>query len=132
MTRMHSAPSQDRKLPFAGLILLLPTLLLLFTVFSKFVLGIDPLYDAYDRFYTDPLLTALRPITDIVTVLGPFLALAVCLLPVLTLHVRREERTVAGSVSVTAGPFTLAVLAVSLVCVGIVLLFGFVEHFEPR
>jgi hypothetical protein len=115
----------------AGIVLLVPTLAFLFVMFTRFVLGIEGLYDAWDAFYTNPDYRTANWLLERFVVLAPFAALALAALPVTRIQLAREHGELAASVRVSASAVTTVVILVSLLVIAVIGAYGFVENFRP-
>lgn len=115
----------------AAIVLLVPTIAFLFIMFTRFVLGVEGLYNAWDRFYTDPGLSALNWVLERIMVLAPFAALALAALPATQVRWTKEEGGMVASVSMKLNPATAAVIVLSLAVIGVIMGYGFVENFRP-
>ncbi len=115
----------------AAAVLLLPTLIFLLIMFTRFVLGLEGPYNAWERFYMNPGLSALNWALERFMVLAPFGALALAALPITHLQVGREDGALVASVSVKVSSVTIGVILVALLMIAAIMGYGFVENFKP-
>ena len=116
---------------FLGL-LLLPTSVFFTIMFSKFVLGIDTAYDAYDSFYTDPDWSTVNWFLELLVVFSPVLALFLGMYRLLDIHFDHDANGWVSIIRVKPHVLNLTIVGISLLFVSIIAVYGFLEHFQMR
>jgi hypothetical protein len=111
-----------RRLALVGLLLTLPTILFLGYVVATYGLGLAAPSDVIEVLVQGPL---VEPIT----VLGPFLALAIAVWSVARVRMRWQGGALSAVVTVHARRLNLAVLAVAGLLSVVILVYGLIENF---
>jgi hypothetical protein len=129
--RSHSMKLKESGFLVVAFITLLPTLIFLVIMFSKFSLGIDAIYDAWDSFYRDSDWRTVNMLIELIVILGPAVALLITAARTTRIQIGQENGALISTVTFRASRATIAVILVGLVLFGLVATYGFVEHFRP-
>jgi hypothetical protein len=133
LARHREVRVNERRLAFAGLVLLLAPLFFVAASLLKYELGIGYLFDPLDAFLTDPQrLRVFNLISPVVFLGGLGLALALNAYAVLPLNVGREDGVIVGTVRLEVRFWNIAVAALSLLLLVTLVGYSFVENFVYR
>jgi hypothetical protein len=113
-------------------LLVLPALYLEGVSLTRHLAPGNPFYAALDALGRDAQLGTVNAIFTAATLLGPVLAIAVCLLVVLRLEWRREPGGFATTIHVRDRLLPLATIGLSLGVLALLFLYAFFENFVPR
>jgi hypothetical protein len=113
-------------------LLVLPALYLEVVSLTRHLAPGNPFYAALDAVGRDSPLGAVSAIFTGATLLGPVLAIAVCLLAVLRLEWRREPGGFLTTIHVRDRLLPLATIGLSLGVLALLFLYAFFENFVPR
>jgi hypothetical protein len=113
-------------------LLLLPALYLELVSLTRDLAPGNPLYAALDALSRDPQWHGVNALFTAAVLLGPVLALALCLLAVLRLEWRREPGGFSTIVHVRGQLLPLATIGLSLGVLALLFLYAFFENFVPR
>jgi hypothetical protein len=131
--RHREVDVNDRRLAWAGLALLAAPLFFVGASLLKYELGIGFLFDPLDNFLSDPQrLRVFNLISPVVFLGGLGLALALNAYAVLRLDVGREDGAIVGTVRLEVRYWNIAVAAVSLLLLGTLVGYFFLENFVYR
>jgi hypothetical protein len=127
ISRMRVAPLAN----FAFL-LVLPALYLEVVSLTRHLAPGNPFYAALDALGRNAALGTVNTIFTTATLLGPVLAIVVCLLAVLRLEWRRELGGFVTTIHVRDRLLPLATIGLSLGVLALLFLYAFFENFVPR
>jgi hypothetical protein len=113
-------------------ILVFPALYLEVVSLTRHLAPGNPFYAALDALGRDAQLGTVNAIFTVATLLGPVLAIAVCLLVVLRLEWRRELGGFITTIHVRDRLLPLATIGLSLGVLALLFLYAFFENFVPR
>jgi hypothetical protein len=129
--RNHTMQKRSSLTSVIGVVLLIPTTVFLSIMFSKFALGIDYFYHAYDSFYMNPELSAVNFVLERFIVLAPGIAFLLGIVPILEVKLDREAGTVVGTVRLKPALANILIVGWSLSFIAIITIYGFMENFQP-
>jgi hypothetical protein len=115
-----------------AILLLLPALYLEVVSLTRQLAHGNPFYAALDALSQNPQWRTLNAVFTAAVLLGPLLALALCLFAVLRLGWRRETGGFVATVHVRDQWLPLATIGLSLAVLGLLFLYAFLENFVPR
>ena len=115
-----------------AILLVLPALFLEVVSLTRPLAPGNPLYAALDALSRLPQLHVVNAIFTVAVLLGPVLAIALCLLAVLRLEWRREPGGFSTVVHVRDQLLPLATIGLSLAVLVLLFLYAFFENFVPR
>jgi hypothetical protein len=115
-----------------AILLLLPALFLEVVSLTRRLVPGNPLYAALDALGRSPQLHVVNAIFTAAVLLGPVLAIALCLLAVLRLQWQRETGGFVATVHVRDHLLPLATMGLSFVVLALLFLYAFFENFVPR
>ncbi len=115
-----------------AILLLLPALFLEVVSLTRRWAPGNPLYAALDALGRSPQLHVVNAIFAAAVLLGPVLAIALCLLAVLRLQWQRETGGFVATVHVRDHLLPLATIGLSLTVLALLFLYAFFENFVPR
>jgi hypothetical protein len=113
-------------------LLLLPALYLEVVSLTRHLAPGNPFYAALDALGRDARLAAVNSIFTVATLLGPVVAIAVCLMAVLRMEWRREPGGVVTTIHVRDQALPLATIVLGLGVLSLLFLYAFFENFVPR
>jgi hypothetical protein len=113
-------------------LLVLPALYLEVVSLTRHLAPGNPFYAALDALGRDAHLGTVNAIFTAATLLGPVLAIALCLLAVLRLEWRRELGGFVTTIHVRDRLLPLATIGLSLGVLAFLFLYAFFENFVPR
>ena len=128
---MSAAPLRMRAANFAFL-LLLPALYLVVVSLTRHLAPGNPFYGALDAVGSTSQWPAVSAVFTVATLLGPVVAMALCVLAILRLEWRREVGGFVATVHVRDHLWPLFTLGLSLSLLGLLFLYAFFENFVPR
>jgi hypothetical protein len=127
---MSPAPLRTRAANFAFL-LLLPALYLVVVSLTRHLAPGNPFYGALDAVGSAQW-QAVNAVFTAAVLLGPVVAVALCVLAILRLEWRREVGGFVATVHVRDHLWPLFTLGLSLSLLGMLFLYAFFENFVPR
>jgi hypothetical protein len=113
-------------------LLVLPALYLEVVSLTRHLAPGNPFYAALDALGRNAQLGTVNAIFTAATLLGPVLAIAVCLLVVVRLEWRREMGGFVTTIHVRDRLLPLATIGLSLGVLALLFLYAFFENFVPR
>ena len=113
-------------------LLVLPALYLEVVSLTRHLAPGNPFYAALDAVGRSSQLGAVSAIFTGATLLGPVLAITVCLLAILRLEWRRESGGFVTTIHVRDRLLPLATIGLSLGVLALLFLYAFFENFVPR
>ncbi len=113
-------------------LLLLPALFLEGASLTRHLAPGNPLYGALDALSRDPHLQTANQLFTLSVLIGPLLAITLCLLAVLRLEWRREPGGFITTVHVRDRLLPLLTIAGSLGVLALLFAYAFFENFVPR
>jgi len=120
----------NKKFLWISLLALIPALLLIIPGLSQSLLGNLSLNNALDTLYANaPYLEILR--SPVLLLGGLLLAFILNLLPALTLRLERGADVLISVITFKPVPLHWAFIGMSLLMVGIILIYAFIENFGP-
>jgi hypothetical protein len=123
----------ERRLAWAGVVLLSAPLFFVVASLLKYELGIGFLFDPLDAFLSDRgRQQVFNVISPVVFLGGLGLALALNAYAVVRLNVGREDGAIVGTVRLEVRFWNIAVAALSLLLLGTLIGYFFVENFVYR
>lgn len=128
---MPASALRARAANFA-ILLLLPALFLEVVSLTRPLAPGNLFYTALDALSRNPQLHAVNAVFTAAVLLGPVLALALCLLAVLRLGWQRETGGFVATVHVHDQLLPLVTIGLSLAVLGLLFLYAFLENFVPR
>lgn len=133
LARHREVKMNERRLAWAGLVLLAAPLFFVAASLLKYELGIGVLFDPLDAFLSDPgRQHVFNLISPVVFLGGLGLALALNAYAVLRLNVGREDGAIVSTVRLEVRFWNIAVAALSLVLLVTLVGYFFVENFVYR
>ena len=115
-----------------AILMLLPALFLEVVSLTRRLAPGNPLYAALDALGRNPQLHVVNAIFTAAVLLGPVLAIALCLLAVLRLQWQRETGGFVATVHVRDHLLPLATIGLSCAVLALLFLYAFFENFVPR
>jgi hypothetical protein len=115
-----------------AILLLLPALYLEVVSLTRHLAPGNPFYAALDAVGRTPQSGVVSAVFTATVLLGPVLAIALCLLAVLRLEWRREVGGFVATLHVRDHLLPLATIGLSLGVLGLLFLYAFFENFVPR
>jgi hypothetical protein len=115
-----------------AVLLVVPALYLEVVSLTRHLAPGNPFYAALDALGRDSQLGPVSAVFTAATLLGPVLAMALCLLAVLRLEWRREVGGFVTTVHVRDRLLPLATIGLSLGVLALLFLYAFFENFVPR
>jgi hypothetical protein len=126
MSRLiQSAGSHPVRLATVGLIVLLPTLLLMTLAVLKYVVGFAGPFDAIEPLAT-PWVT--NPIVETALILAPYLAVLLATLPIVQLRIGWRQSRLSGSIALSAPAVNLVVAFLSVAVAAAMALYWVAEN----
>jgi hypothetical protein len=111
----------NKKLTLIGLAFLVPALLLEFAGMSKFWWSpTNPLYLAFETVFSDSRFIALNVVAQALVIVGPALAVVLCILPILRVSLRREADMLIGTVAIKGNVVNLVIVACGLIGMAVI------------
>ena len=127
-----SASTLRTRAAHCAILLLLPALFLEVVSLTRPLAPGNLLYAALDALGRNPQLHTVTAVFTAAVLLGPVLALALCLLAVLRLGWHREPGGFVATIHVRDHLLPLATIGLSLAVLGLLFLYAFFENFVPR
>ena len=115
-----------------AIVLLLPALYLEVVSLTRHLAPGNPFYMALDAVGRTPQSGVVNAVFTAAVLLGPVLAIALCLLAVLRLEWRREVGGFVATLHVRDHLLPLATMGLSVGVLGLLFLYAFFENFVPR
>jgi hypothetical protein len=115
-----------------AILLLLPALYLEVVSLTRHLAPGNPFYAVLDAVGRTPQSGVVNAVFTATVLLGPVLAIALCLLAVLRLEWRREVGGFVATLHVRDHLLPLATIGLSLGVLGLLFLYAFFENFVPR
>ena len=115
-----------------AILLVLPALFLEVVSLTRPLAPGNPLYAALDALSRVPQWHLVNALFNVAVLLGPVVAIALCLLVVLRLEWRREPGGFLTTVHVRDRLLPLATIGLSLAVLALLFLYAFFENFVPR
>jgi hypothetical protein len=113
-------------------LLVVPALYLEVVSLTRHLAPGNPFYAALDALGRDAQLGAVSAVFTAATLLGPVLAITLCLLAVLRLEWRREPGGFVTTLHVHDRLLPLATIGLSMGVLALLFLYAFFENFAPR
>jgi hypothetical protein len=122
---LQSTTTHPTRLATVGLVIVLPTLLLVTLSILKYVVGFAGPFDAVEPF-ASPWVTS--PIVETALILAPYVALLLATMPVVQLRIGWHQSRLNGSIAVSAPAVNLVVAFLSLAVAGVMALYWVAEN----
>jgi hypothetical protein len=133
IARQRGVDVNERKLVWAGVVLLLAPLFFVTASLLKYALGIGFLFDPLEAVLSEPgRRHVFNLVSPVVFLGGLILALVLNACAVLRLNVGREEGVIVGTVSLEVRLWNIAVVAASLLLLVTLVGYIFAENFVYR
>lgn len=117
--------AQPQRLALLGLIVMLPTSILVVAAILKYIIGVDGPFDALEPTLT-PIVT--HPLGETVFVLAPYVALFLAIVPVTRLGLGWRTGRLSATMEVNAPALNVGVALASVLLAGFMVLYWVAEN----
>lgn len=122
---LERSSAHASRLAVVGMLVLLPTLLLVVLSVLKYVLGIAAPFDAVEPAVT-PLVT--HPVGETAVTLAPYVALLLAVIPTVRLDARWRNSRLSGSIAFSAPAASILVAAASATVAAVMIVYWVAEN----